>query len=626
MKSGTILGLSPVVVYLSPMRLLLLPLLLTSLCFTARSQQFRLQGTAVQSGPLSYTLTTEGLTQAGMITNIYPLDLRTSFSLNFQLNFGTLDANGADGFAFLLNNACTPQLGTGAGLGVTGINNSLIVEFDTWNNNAAFNDVPEDHIGIYSNGQLNQAGNVMDGTLQPVCMLPNCGNVEDGSWYDITIQWQYVSPLQQRLSVFFNGILRATSTRNHIMERFGNQPIVFWSVAASTGGNFNLQQFRLATGNNNIPACVGQPVTLVAPALGSNYRWSNSNPSTTNTAIYAAGSVGSFSCTYVDFCGDERTVFFRVDVFPNPAVTVDVQAGCAAQPATVTALPDALGTYLYTWTVPAGVTNPGSVPSFTTTVPGNYSVQIENAATTCRSQSASGTVSFTPAITPVFAAIPAICSGTIVNPLPGTSLNGINGSWSPAFNNSNTTTYTFTPDPAGPCAFPLTTTVIIEASPVVSLGADTIFCTGSSLQLQATATGNNLSYVWQNGSTQPTQTVTRAGTYWVRVFNACGSATDTIEVREQVCQVFIPTAFTPNGDGLNDVFRISGADLVTDFSMQVFNRWGQPVYQSTNALQGWDGRLRGERQPKGVYAYRIRYIEVATGQQVQRSGTFTLLY
>lgn len=607
------------------MRCLLYCFFLLICSFTGRGQQFRLQGNAVQSGPLSYTLTTEGLSQSGMITNVYPLDLRTSFTLDFQLNFGTIDANGADGFAFLLNNSCTPQLTPGSGLGVMGINNSLIVEFDTWNNGTNFNDIAEDHIGIYSNGQLNQAGNIMDGLLQPVCMLPTCGNVEDGSWYEISIRWEYISALQQRLSVFFNGELRATSTRNHIMDRFANQSVVFWSVAASTGGSFNLQQFRLARGNNNIPACVGQPVTLVAPALGTNYRWSNGNTSTTNTATYAAGSIGTFSCTYVDYCGDQRTVFFQVDIFPNPTVRVDVQAGCAAQPATVSAVPDAPGSYFYTWTVPAGVPNPGSVPSFTTQVPGSYSVQIENATTTCRSPSSNGTVSFTPALTPVFAAVPAVCSGAAIQPLPTTSLNGISGSWSPAVNNRNTTTYTFTPDPAGPCAFTVTTTIEVQSPPTVTLGSDTTICTGSSLQLQASATGNNRSYVWQNGSTLSTQTITRAGTYWVRVLNTCGSATDTITVQEQVCEIFIPSAFTPNGDGLNDVFRISGAQLVTEFSMEVFNRWGQPVYQSTNAQQGWDGSHRSVQQPKGIYAYSIRYRERTTGRVVQRSGIVNLL-
>lgn len=612
--------------YLSGVRGLLLFIMLLVCATATRAQQFRLQGTAVQTGPLSYTLTSEGRTQAGMITNVYPLDLRTNFSIHFQLNFGNLDAEGADGFAFLLNNSCTPALSIGSGLGVAGINNSLIVEFDTWNNGTAFNDIPDDHIGIYSNGQLSPAGNIMDGQTQPVCMLPACGNVEDGSWYDVTLQWEYINPLLQRLSVLFNGVLRATSTRNHIMERFANQPIVFWSVAASTGANFNWQQFRLTSGNNNIPACVGQPVTLTAPTLGTNYRWSNGNPSTTNTATYAAGSVGTFSCTYTDYCGDERTVFFRVDIFPNPVVTVTTLPACQGQPAPVTAVPDAAGTYNYTWTVPTGASNPGNTASFTTTVSGVYTVQIENTATTCRSQPANAPVSFLPSVMPQFMSLPPICSGTPVAPLPTTSLNGISGSWSPALNNTATTTYTFTPQATAGCVLPVTLTLEVVQPPTVSLGPDTVLCAGSTLQLQPATTGTNLSYVWQNGATTPSLTVSRPGTYFVRVFNTCGTATDTIRVRERVCQIYIPSAFTPNADGLNDVFRINGADLVTDFSMQIFNRWGQVLYQTQNPAAGWDGRYRGQRQPKGIYAYRISYKELATGEVVQRSGTVTLLY
>ncbi|MBK6936480.1 MAG: hypothetical protein IPH18_06040 [Chitinophagaceae bacterium] len=69
-----------------------------------------------------------------MVTNYYPVDLAQNFTISFQLNFGINDATGADGLAFVLSNTCSPPLSNGGGLGVTGIPNSLIAEFDTWDN------------------------------------------------------------------------------------------------------------------------------------------------------------------------------------------------------------------------------------------------------------------------------------------------------------------------------------------------------------------------------------------------------------------------------------------------------------------------------------------------------------
>ncbi|MBK6937609.1 MAG: hypothetical protein IPH18_12540 [Chitinophagaceae bacterium] len=117
------------------------------------AQQFSLQGSVVQTGPVTYTITPDLLTQAGMVTNYYPVDLAQNFTISFQLNFGINDATGADGLAFVLSNTCSPPLSNGGGLGVTGIPNSLIAEFDTWDNGAAINDISSDHTGIYADGQ-----------------------------------------------------------------------------------------------------------------------------------------------------------------------------------------------------------------------------------------------------------------------------------------------------------------------------------------------------------------------------------------------------------------------------------------------------------------------------------------
>jgi gliding motility-associated-like protein len=81
----------------------------------------------------------------------------------------------------------------------------------------------------------------------------------------------------------------------------------------------------------------------------------------------------------------------------------------------------------------------------------------------------------------------------------------------------------------------------------------------------------------------------------------------TIDVRRKFF-VYIPEAFTPNNDGINDVFTLSATGQ-DDFEMQIFNRWGEMVFQSQDPTQGWDGRLSdGSPAPSGVYVVRVMLI------------------
>jgi len=284
-----------------------------------KAQEFSTQGSATLIGPNTYRLTPPMMSQAGLITNYYPLTLTQNFTLNFELNFGNLDDFGADGFAFTLSRNCTPSLGIGSGIGIDATTQTLIVELDDFNNYPAkTHDIPADHVGIYANGDLsNLAGSVMDGnpSLAP-CILPNCGNVEDGLWHQVEIRWEYLSATSQRLTVFFDGNQRAVSTRNHIQNIFQGATIAFWSVSSSSGLYYNDQQFRMPVTNTS--RCEGERFTLTAPPLGSNYSWNNGSASNTNTAVFVAQNPGTttYSCSYTDFCGSARTINFVTDIKP----------------------------------------------------------------------------------------------------------------------------------------------------------------------------------------------------------------------------------------------------------------------------------------------------------------------
>lgn len=590
------------------------------------AQQFFTQGDAVLVDPVTYRITPSQNSKTGMITNLYPVNLTTNFVINFKLNLGVNDAVGADGLAFILSNVCSPTLVTGQGLGASGIPNSIVVEFDTYSNGPTMNDIDNDHTGIYADGQLTPAGNIMDGgTGQPVCLRSSCVNVEDGAWHDVTIKWDYISSTSQRISITFDGELRATSTANHIAQRFANNTNVFWSVSGSTGAYSNLQQFRIVdNNNNNFSICKGTTVTLNAPTLGSNYSWTGGSSSTINTAAYTFNADTTISCSYRDYCGISRTVNFKITANPNPVVSVQSINACELNPPPLTATPAVPGTYNYVWTVPAGATNPGNVASFTTLVSGAYSVIITNPVTGCSSAAASGSVFAAPAIDPLFDPIAdTICRGDAIAPLPLTSNNGISGIWSPALNNQATTTYTFTPA-GNVCAYTKQITIVVNNKPVVDLSAYKTICKGEVVTLDPKATGFGLSYLWQDGSTAPVFQAKTPGLYSVTVMNTCGTDSDNASLVETVCNIYIPTAFTPNNDGLNDIFRVLGASYIRNFSMELYNRWGQCVFNNSNPFIGWDGSFRGMQQDAGMYIYRIRFTNLA-GEASDLKGTFTLI-
>src|SRR5581483_10933535 len=138
--------------------------------------------------------------------------------------------------------------------------------------------------------------------------------------------------------------------------------------------------------------------------------------------------------------------------------------------------------------------------------------------------------------------------------------------------------------------------VTVLPQPYINLGPDTSICIGSeSLILTDNANGNNpaASWLWNTGQKGPSITVDAPGYYYTTVnMNNC-FASDTVWVQNG-CYMDIPNAFTPNGDGVNDYFfpRQYLTKGLTSFSMNIYNRWGQLIFETTNIDgRGWDGRL-----------------------------------
>lgn len=162
--------------------------------------------------------------------------------------------------------------------------------------------------------------------------------------------------------------------------------------------------------------------------------------------------------------------------------------------------------------------------------------------------------------------------------------------------------------------------------PRVDLGNDTSICIGEAYTLDVTYPDIDR-YAWQDGLGEPLHPVERAGTYAVTLSNACGTAFDAIHVKTEACadRLIFPTAFSPNGDGINDYFRPRLFLQVTHYELIIYDRWGRVVYQGKDAGNGWDGFIRGRKAPTGTYVWTSRYNRQRDDYPISQRGTVTLI-
>src|SRR6478736_3675554 len=196
--------------------------------------QFTRNGSAtnISNGarPNSFQLTPDAASQNGAVWNNTKIDLAAnSFDLTFKANFGTKDANGADGIALVFQSDADGLAALGTGtmgqyMGFQGIAPSLNVEFDTYNNGTT----AADHISVSKNGSSN-AGNQLTSAIQA---LASNANIEDGADHTILVSWDGAA---KTLFVSFDGTLRQSYSDNVVSTIFGGNGNIYWGFTASTG-------------------------------------------------------------------------------------------------------------------------------------------------------------------------------------------------------------------------------------------------------------------------------------------------------------------------------------------------------------------------------------------------------
>ena len=364
---------------------------------------------------------------------------------------------------------------------------------------------------------------------------------------------------------------------------------------------------------NDTTLCAGQPITLNAGNAGAFYLWSNGAMTQT---ISPTVSGNYWVVVSIGTCTDADTININFNQLPLVNLGPD-QSICNNVSVTLNA-GNPGDTYL--WSTGAN-TQTISVSSA-----GTYWVQVQNGTCT-----GSDTVVVNANVGPVVDLGPDI---TLCNGMD-TALNAGNAGMNYQWSNGETTqritistsgTYWVQVNNNG-CVGSDTANVKIAPPLTISLPPDTVICPGDQMSIDA-GTGY-ASYSWiPGGQSSHLIIINQPGTYGLTVTDTNGCIARTSIWIDDFCpsDLYIPSAFAPDGNNLNGLFMAYGENIIA-FHMYVFNRWGQQIYDSEDISKGWDGTFNGNPVPQDTYVYRVDYQLYDYKQLHKHSkvGTVTLI-
>ena len=399
--------------------------------------------------------------------------------------------------------------------------------------------------------------------------------------------------------------------------------------------------------NQTGPFCINDTiVVLTAADPGGSWFGTGITDSLLGTFDPSVAGPGTFTISYIfsGSCSDTDSVSITVFGLPNTSITLGQTLFCDDNTSTITITETQPGGI---WSG-SGITNPASGTFVPATLGAGFYEAIYTIDPDANGCGNSDTVTFvvtpSPAAPTVFTNSP-YCSGDLLSGIFATGDTLANMFWfsDSALTDTVATGNTLTPTVAttsftyyviqvlGDCVSPPTpVTVLVSPSPTIDFTATPTFG-GPPLVVQFTnlSTPNNISYLWDFGDNSTSTDVSPSHTYSQNgVYEAVLTNIDTlgcldthrivITVSDSVAFT-IPNVFSPNRDGVNDLFEI-GIENATEFSVAIFNRWGNKVYEWKNFPHGWDGEFAND----GVYFYVIE-AKGFDGKIYQRHGHFTLI-
>lgn len=607
-----------------------------------RGQSYFLNGNAQAIGDDCYQLTGMAGYQNGTVWYGNLLDLTQPFDIQFRMNFGYLDANGADGICFVLHTQGTTAIGqSGGGMGYQDFGTSVGIEFDTYQNGDS-NDPVYDHVAIQRNGDINHIG--PGNVAGPVQISPFSENVEDGEDHVAQIVW---NPETTILSVYFDCVLRLQGTLDMIDAVFGGETEVWWGFTAATGGSFNnqtvcLQENILSVGDNVFICEGGSAVLSVGASLDGTYAWSpeeNLDDPTSATPTASPEETTVYTCVYTDLCGSDQTAEIQVAVVPLEITMPEIGTiDCFTPNVVITPGISFTNNNQYAWTN-AQNTAVGSGLSFIASSAGVYTLTANSngECTTSESIEVIGDFSTLPAN-----AGPNQTLTCVTDEVTLTATDAGDNAvyeWSGGNMNSNNTSITVdqagtyvlqVQNPENGCisSDEVTVSLDITAPQIYIPAQDTLNCERRSLPVSGMEIngGGDYTFEWealnpgiiQGSNTIINPVVAYPGIYEVNVVSNTNGCESNAMIEIYANEYFwlnpdelrFPNVISPNGDALNKGWRpfvqsnsqMAILDLFDIYNMKIYNRWGVLV-EEIETPRAWlpDGL------EDGIYYYYFDY-------------------
>jgi gliding motility-associated-like protein len=385
-----------------------------------------------------------------------------------------------------------------------------------------------------------------------------------------------------------------------------------YTFTCSVSGGFNNPVYQWQQRINN--------TTWTDMAGETNLSLLKAFPANTPAGIYEyrlsvaeIGNLGSPQCRI-------NSQPLRVIINTKP-VTTAINNGpvCERTTATLTAT----GGTQYQWSGPNGFTGSGS-PLLLTNIQlnqaGKYYVTVTNAVGCNKTDSTVIIVNPAPVASTSFANA-SICVGDSIqliaaggppyNWIPPAGLSNATV-FNPKASPAQTTVYSVIVTNAAGCADTATSTIALTSLATVNAGPDKVILKGQRIQLSGAATGQGISSSWSPPlyindiySTQPYVNPPADISYILTAVSGCNTVADTMFVKVYN-DIFIPNAFTPDGNGTNDTWNINALEAYPGFELFIFNRYGQLVFKTNKAPVAWDGKYNGKPCMNGVYTYVIK--------------------
>ena len=400
----------------------------------------------------------------------------------------------------------------------------------------------------------------------------------------------------------------------------------------------------LNTTITNVDLCTGSGTnTVLTSVVGSGYAnpalqwqlsvdngatWTDIAGATTNNYTFTGTSIGVYKYRLtVAEAGNITNINCRVasnvttiTIHDLPVVTAGSNSPvCEGRPVNLSAN----GGASYTWAGPAGYTATAQNPVFigATSSAGNYIATVKDQFGCVNT--ASTTVNILPKpVMDVFPKSASFCTGDSVLL---TATGGISYLWTPAAGLTNpasastyakpvvTTIYTVTATGPNACTDSMAVKIAVFKTPVVWAGNDIVLINGQSAVINAVLDTTNVNYFWTPVDflndpliVRPTTAPNRDIAYTLHAVSGlgCGTSTDTVLVKVYN-DLYIPNAFTPDGNGKNDRWEIKALAAYPKAKVLVFNRLGELVFASNGATDYWDGTYKGKKAAAGTYVYVI---------------------